>query len=119
MSNTLANSRLELLAGLQRFVVAAREVAGVRRIALVDPKDIDVLVAVADAQTWRGSPRMRGGCRAMLKASIEAPMCFSRMSEATTSAGSADGRTAGLASDGPVTHGIAGGGRTSMTISTR
>lgn len=45
-----------MLDGLRRFVVAARSVAGVRQIAVVgsivttkpNPKDIDVLVVVAD-----------------------------------------------------------------------
>ena len=48
--------RQQLLAGLCRFVVSARQIAGIRRIALLgsivtakpDPKDIDVLVVVAD-----------------------------------------------------------------------
>jgi predicted nucleotidyltransferase len=56
MSDRFENRRRELLDGLRRFVAAARHVAGVRRIALVgsivtakpDPKDIDVLVVVAD-----------------------------------------------------------------------
>ena len=65
-------------------MVAAREGAGVRRIALVGSivtikpiqRNIDVLVAVADDAERRRSRRMRGGCRAMLKASIEAPDVF-------------------------------------------
>src|SRR3954471_1125821 len=48
--------RSSLLDGVSRFVMASRNVAGVRRIALIgsivttkpDPKDIDVLVVVAD-----------------------------------------------------------------------
>lgn len=56
MSDRFENHRRGLLDGLRRFVAAARQVAGVRRIALVgsmvtakpDPKDIDVLVVVAD-----------------------------------------------------------------------
>jgi predicted nucleotidyltransferase len=48
--------RQELLNGLRRFAVSARQIAGVRRIAVLgsiatakpDPKDIDVLVVVAD-----------------------------------------------------------------------
>jgi predicted nucleotidyltransferase len=48
--------RRELLDGLRRFVASARQIAGVRRIAVLgsivtakpDPKDIDVLVVVAD-----------------------------------------------------------------------
>ena len=35
MNNTLENHRQELLDGLRRFVAAARNVAGVQRIALV------------------------------------------------------------------------------------
>jgi predicted nucleotidyltransferase len=56
MNDTVENHRHALLDGLRRFVDASRNVAGVRRIALVgsivtakpDPKDIDVLVVVAD-----------------------------------------------------------------------
>jgi predicted nucleotidyltransferase len=56
MNDILENHRQGLLDGLRRFVAAARNVVGVRRIALVgsivtakpDPKDIDVLVVVAD-----------------------------------------------------------------------
>ena len=48
--------RQQLLDGLRRFVASVRPMAGVRRIALLgsivtakaDPKDIDVLVVVAD-----------------------------------------------------------------------
>jgi predicted nucleotidyltransferase len=48
--------RQQLLDGLGRFVVSTRRLAGIRRIALLgsivtakpDPKDIDVLVVVAD-----------------------------------------------------------------------
>jgi predicted nucleotidyltransferase len=56
MHDTFENHRAALLAGLRPFVAAARKVAGVRRIGLLgsivigkpDPKDIDVLVVVAD-----------------------------------------------------------------------
>jgi predicted nucleotidyltransferase len=56
MNDALENHRQGLLDGLRRFVAGARNVVGVRRIALVgsivtakpDPKDIDVLVVVAD-----------------------------------------------------------------------
>ena len=48
--------RQPLLDGLRRFVASVRQIAGVRRIAILgsmvttkpDPKDIDVLVVVAD-----------------------------------------------------------------------
>ena len=48
--------RQQLLEGLRRFVASVRQMAGVRRIAVLgsivtakpDPKDIDVLVVVAD-----------------------------------------------------------------------
>ena len=48
--------RQQLLHALRRFVAAAKQIAGVRRIAILgsivttkpDPKDIDVLVVVAD-----------------------------------------------------------------------
>jgi hypothetical protein len=56
MAKTVETHRPELLEGLRRFVAAARNVPGVRRIALVgsivtakpNPKDIDVLVVVSD-----------------------------------------------------------------------
>ena len=52
MNDTSEGHRQELLDALRRFVVAARQIAGVRRIALLgsivttkpNPKDIDVLV---------------------------------------------------------------------------
>ena len=48
--------RRHLLGGLRRFVASVQQIAGVRRVALLgsivttkpDPKDIDVLVVVAD-----------------------------------------------------------------------
>jgi hypothetical protein len=56
MRDTSDGQRKELLAGLARFVSGVRIVAGVRQILLVgsivtakaNPKDIDVLVVVAD-----------------------------------------------------------------------
>ena len=56
MRETSQNQRAGLLEGLQRFVSGARSVAGVRKIALVgsivtdkrNPRDIDLLVVVAD-----------------------------------------------------------------------
>ena len=56
MNATSEGHREQLLEGLRRFVVSARQIGGVRRIAVLgsivttkpDPKDIDVLVAVAD-----------------------------------------------------------------------
>jgi predicted nucleotidyltransferase len=56
MNPSSEGRRQELLNGLRRFVSSAREIAGVRRIAVLgsiatakpDPKDIDVLVVVAD-----------------------------------------------------------------------
>jgi predicted nucleotidyltransferase len=64
--------RQQLLDGLRRFVVSVRQIAGVRRIALLgsivtakqDPKDVDVLVVVADdadlAPLARASRRLQG-----------------------------------------------------------
>jgi len=64
--------RQPLLDGLRRFVASARQIAGVRRIAVLgsivtakpDPKDIDVLVVVADdadlAPLARCSRRLQG-----------------------------------------------------------
>jgi len=56
MNATSDGHRQQLLDGLRRFVVSVRQLAGVRRIAVLgsivttklDPKDIDVLVVVAD-----------------------------------------------------------------------
>ena len=56
MRPTSKSHRRQLLDGLRRFVGAVSEVAGVRRIAILgsivtdkpDPKDIDLLVVVAD-----------------------------------------------------------------------
>lgn len=64
--------RAELLTGLRRFVDAARLVRGVRRLSLigsivttkVDPKDVDVLLVVADdadlAALARHARRLQG-----------------------------------------------------------
>ena len=64
--------RQHLLDGLRRFVVSVRQIAGVRRIAILgsivtvkpDPKDVDVLVVVADdadlAQSATASRRLQG-----------------------------------------------------------
>jgi hypothetical protein len=72
MSDTFENQRAELLGGLGQFVDAARHIAGVRRIALVgsivtakpNPKDINVLVVVADdvdlAPPARHARRLQG-----------------------------------------------------------
>jgi hypothetical protein len=56
MNDASEGHRQQLLDALRRFVTAARQIAGVRRIAVLgsivttkpDPKDIDVLVVVAD-----------------------------------------------------------------------
>ena len=56
MNEASEDHRPQLLDALRRFVLAARQIAGVRRIALLgsivtakqNPKDIDVLVVVAD-----------------------------------------------------------------------
>src|SRR2546422_8861125 len=56
MKATFEDHRQELLNGLRRFAASARQIAGIRRIAILgsivtakpDPKDIDVLVVVAD-----------------------------------------------------------------------
>jgi len=56
MTTASEGHRKELLDGLRRFVVSVRQMAGVQRIAILgsivttkpDPKDIDVLVVVAD-----------------------------------------------------------------------
>jgi hypothetical protein len=56
MNGTSEGHRQQLLDGLRRFVASVRPIAGVRRIAVLgsivtakpDPKDIDVLVVVAD-----------------------------------------------------------------------
>lgn len=56
MNDTSRGQRQHLLNGLRRFVASVTQIAGVRRIAVLgsivttkpDPKDIDVLVVVAD-----------------------------------------------------------------------
>jgi predicted nucleotidyltransferase len=56
MTTASEGHRKELLDGLRRFVVSVRQMSGVQRIAILgsivttkpDPKDIDVLVVVAD-----------------------------------------------------------------------
>ena len=56
MNAVFEGHRRQLLDGLRRFVSSVRQIAGVRRIAVLgsivtakpDPKDIDVLVVVAD-----------------------------------------------------------------------
>ena len=56
MHTTSDGQRRHLLDGFRRFVASVRRIAGVRRVALLgsivtpkpDPKDIDVLVVVAD-----------------------------------------------------------------------
>jgi predicted nucleotidyltransferase len=56
MNETSESHRHQLLDALRRFVASVRQLAGVRRIAVLgsivtskpDPKDIDVLVVVAD-----------------------------------------------------------------------
>src|SRR2546426_1791443 len=56
MKAAFEDHRQELLNGLRRFAASARQIAGIRRIAVLgsivtakpDPKDIDVLVVVAD-----------------------------------------------------------------------
>ena len=72
MSTPPQGHREALLDGLRRFVSSARQIAGVRRMAILgsitttkaDPKDIDVLVVVADdadlAGLARCSRRLRG-----------------------------------------------------------
>ena len=72
MNDRQERHRQPLLDGLRRFVASARQIAGVRRIAVLgsivtlkpDPKDIDVLVVVADdaelAPLARCSRRLQG-----------------------------------------------------------
>jgi len=56
MNATSEDHRKHLLDGLRRFLPSVRQMAGVRRIAILgsivttkpDPKDIDILVVVAD-----------------------------------------------------------------------
>ena len=56
MKATVSGRRQQLIDGLLRFVASVRQIPGVRRIAVLgsivtakpDPKDIDVLVAIAD-----------------------------------------------------------------------
>ena len=105
MRGSSEGHRQQLLAGLRRFVVSVRQMAGVRRIAILgsivtakqDPKDVDVLVVVADMQTWRRWQRPHGVCRGTPRVSIGVLTCFSPTSVARTSAEHVGGRTAGRA----------------------
>ena len=119
--------RQHLLDGLRRFAVSVRELGGVRRIALLgsivtakpDPKDIDVLVVVADdadlAALATCARRLQGHARA----SIEAPTCLWRTNVVRTSDERADGKTADLVCGRHAMRCIAVGGPTSTTISMR
>src|SRR5437867_4311098 len=72
MNTAPQGHREALLDGLRRFVASARQIAGVRRIAILgsitttkaDPKDIDVFVVVADDAELAGlakcSRRLQG-----------------------------------------------------------
>ncbi len=77
MREKLENRRADLLEGLLEFIQKARSVPGVRRISLVgsittpkpNPKDIDVLVLVADeadlASLARHARRLQGHAQSL------------------------------------------------------
>jgi predicted nucleotidyltransferase len=108
MNATPEGHRQQLLDGLRRFVKTVRQIAGVRRIAVLgsivttkpDPKDIDVLVLVADdadlAPLATCARRLQGHAQG-----------FNR------------GADVFLADEGRAMRSIAGGGRISTTISIR
>jgi predicted nucleotidyltransferase len=98
--------RQQLLVGLRRFVVSVRQMAGVRRIAILgsivtakqDPTDVDVLVVVADdADLAPLATASRRLCRGTPRVSIGVLTCFSPTSGTRTSAEHVGGRGAGRA----------------------
>jgi predicted nucleotidyltransferase len=119
--------RQQLLDGLRRFVVSARQIAGVQRIAVLgsivttkpDPKDIDVLVGVADDADLTPLATCSRRCRGTHRVSIVAPTCFSPTSAAPTLGGRVTGRTAGLVYVGRAMRFIAVYDPISTTISMR
>jgi len=94
--------REALLDGLRRFVASARQIAGVRRIAILgsitttkaDPKDIDVLVVVADDADLAGLAKCSRRLQGHRRASIEARMYFLPTRRVRTSAARVIGRIA-------------------------
>ena len=122
MNATSECHRQQLLDGLRRFVVSVRQIAGVRRIAVLgsivttkpDPKDIDVLVVVAhDADLTplaTCSRRLQGHAQS-----------FNRGADVflADERGTYIGRTAGPVCGGRAMRFIAVGGPISTTISMR
>jgi predicted nucleotidyltransferase len=127
MRDTFENHRTELLDGLRRFVVAARSVAGVRQIALVgsivttkpNPKDIDVLVVVADdadlALLAKHARRLQGHAQSFNRGAD----VFVADGRGNISAGLVAGRIAGQVSDRRAMRVIAADDRISTTILTQ
>ena len=125
MNEPSEGHRQQLLDALGRFAAAVRQIAGVRRIAVLgsivttkpDPKDIDVLVVVADDADLTPLATCARRLQGQAQASIAGLMCFSPTNGVRTSAGRATGGTVGLACGGRVMPFIAVGGHISTTIS--
>jgi predicted nucleotidyltransferase len=125
MSETSQGHRQQLLEALRRFVAAAGQIAGVRRIAVLgsivttkpNPKDIDVLVVVADDADLAPLAACARRLQGQHRVSIAALTCFSPMSGVRTSAGRATGGIVGLECGSRVMPFIAVGGHFSTTIS--
>ena len=116
--------RRQLLDGLRRFVTSAKQVAGVRRIAILgsiitdktDPKDIDLLVVVTDdadlAALATCSRRLQGHAQSFNRGAD----VFLADERAYTLDGRVIGEIAGLECGGRATRFIAVDGHISTTI---
>ena len=125
MNETFEGHRRELLDALRSFVAAARQIVGVRRIALLgsivtikpNPKDIDVLVAVADDADLTALATCARRLQGQAQSFNRGADVFLADERGTSSDGRATGETVGLACGGRVTPFIAVGGHISTTIS--
>ena len=119
--------RDSLLEAALWFVQAAARLSGVQRIALIGsimsdrqhPKDIDLMVYIADDADLHPWQRWRAGSGVGSRARTGAPTCSWQTSDATTWVGSAPGRSAGPGFAPHAMRCIAGGVHTCMTTSRR
>ena len=125
MHETSEGHRQQLLDALRRFVTAARQIAGVRRIAVLgsivttkpDPKDIDLLVVVADDADLTALATCARRLQGRVQSFNRGADVFLGDERGRTSAERATGGTVGLGCGGRVMLFIAVGGRISTTIS--
>ena len=127
MNATTEGHRKHLLDGLRRFVPSVRHIAGVRRIAILgsivttkpDPKDIDVLVVVADdadlAPLAACARRFQGHAQSFNRGAD----VFLADERARTSDGHVTGKTVALVCGARAMRFIVVGGHISTTISMR